>query len=88
MPGNRSGRLLRGVGAPVIAVVLALTAASCSTGNDAAVFGGSFTFVSPGGQTEFAYPVADRGTVADLSGPDLIGAGTLALSDYAARSWC
>ena len=30
--------------------------ASCSTGNDAAVYGGSFTFVSPGGQDRVLLP--------------------------------
>ncbi|HEY5882832.1 MAG TPA: TlpA disulfide reductase family protein [Nakamurella sp.] len=85
---------LRGRGL-AIAAGLALLA-SCSTGNDAAVYGGSFTFVSPGGQTEFSYPAADRGTVTNLSGENLAGEGTLSLSDYAGSvvvlnfwgSWC
>jgi thiol-disulfide isomerase/thioredoxin len=78
----------------VAGVALLLT--GCSTGNDAAVYGGSFTFVSPGGQTEFYYPAADRGKVANLSGENVAGDGTISLSDYAGQvvvlnfwgSWC
>jgi len=79
-----------------LAAALAVLLASCSTGNDAAVYGGSFAFVSPGGQTEFSYPAQDRGTVANLSGESLAGTGTISLSDYAGKvvvlnfwgSWC
>lgn len=79
-----------------LVAAIALLLAGCSTGNDAAVYGGSFTFVSPGGQLEFAYPVAERGTVANLSGENVVGDGTISLSDYAGKvvvlnfwgSWC
>ena len=49
IPGHRGRwvpRRLRRVG--VLAVVALLALSGCSTGNDAAVYGGSFTFVSPG----------------------------------------
>jgi thiol-disulfide isomerase/thioredoxin len=70
--------------------------AGCSTGDDAAVVGGSFTFVSHGGKTDISYPVDERGTVNNLSGPDLTGDGTISLADYAGKvvvinfwgSWC
>ena len=79
-----------------LVVGAALVLAGCTSGNDATVYGGSFTFVSPGGQTEFSYPVADRGTVANLSGENVSGEGTISLSDYAGQvvvlnfwgSWC
>ncbi len=80
------------------ALLLVLTAAAtgCSTGDDAAVYGGSFTFVSPGGKTELSYPVAERKPVGDLSGPNLDGGGTVSVADYPDKvvvlnfwgSWC
>lgn len=70
----------------------------CGTGTDAVAQGGGFEFVSPGGQTEIFYdPPDSRGTVADLSGEDLLDpAKEIRLSDYAGKvvviniwgSWC
>ncbi|WP_072738470.1 TlpA disulfide reductase family protein [Rhodococcus triatomae] len=61
-----------------------LALASCASGNDAVVQGGTFDFVSPGGQTEIFYdPPAERGTVGKLSGPDLMEEGeTVGLEDF------
>jgi peroxiredoxin len=80
----------------VIALLGVLVTAGCSTGDDAAVYGGSFTFVSPGGATEFSYPATDRKTVGTMSGPNLDGQGTVSVADYPNQvvvlnfwgSWC
>ena len=65
-----------------IATVALLT--GCATGTDAVVQGGTFDFVSPGGQTKILYdPPSDRGSVGTLSGPDLMTEGkTTSLSDF------
>lgn len=57
---------------------------SCATGDDAVATGGTFDFVSPGGQTRIFYdPPSERGTLGDLSGEDLMNEGqTLSLADY------
>ncbi|MBY6680623.1 MULTISPECIES: TlpA disulfide reductase family protein [unclassified Rhodococcus (in: high G+C Gram-positive bacteria)] len=74
----RPARLL----APLLVAATVLT--GCATGTDAVAQGGTFEFVSPGGKTSIFYdPPADRGTVGNLSGPDLMTEGTTtSLSDY------
>ncbi|OZF32811.1 TlpA disulfide reductase family protein [Rhodococcus sp. 14-2483-1-2] len=57
--------------------------AGCSTGTDAVAQGGTFQFVSPGGKTDIFYEPDERGTIGELSGPDLMTEGkTTSLSDY------
>ncbi|SDO95343.1 Thiol-disulfide isomerase or thioredoxin [Nakamurella panacisegetis] len=76
--------------------VAALVLAGCSSGNDATVYGGSFTFTSPGGKTEFSYAPADRKTIGALSGPTVSGDGTIDVSSFKGKvvvlnfwgSWC
>jgi len=64
-------------GPRVTAAALLLTVlAGCSGGGGLERYGG-FTFVSPGGQSELTYPAAERGTIGDLSGPDLTSDGTI-----------
>ena len=60
------------------------------------MYGGSFTFTSPGGKQEFSYPAADRRPLGEISGPDLTGTKTVSVSDYPGKvvvinfwgSWC
>lgn len=67
----------------VLAVCAAALLAGCSTGTDAVAQGGTFQFVSPGGQTDIFYEPDERGTIGELSGPDLmIENKTTSLSDY------
>jgi thiol-disulfide isomerase/thioredoxin len=65
------------------ALMLALT--GCSTGDDAVAQGGTFEFVTPGGQTDIFYdPPADRGTPGPITGPDLMDPEkTLGLDNFA-----
>jgi thiol-disulfide isomerase/thioredoxin len=84
---------------PLVALLLAAVAvlAGCSTGSDAAVYGGSFTFVSPDGKVELSYPEAERQTVAPMSGSSVDDAAvTISTDDYPGQavvlnfwgSWC
>ena len=89
-----SRRHFGGLSRPVVLLLAALTLllAACNNSQDAAVYGGSFTFVSPGGKTVFSYPADQRGTLGNFSGPkigcaaDYKGSqcttGTLSVSDY------
>ncbi len=80
----------------LLSVLAVLFSAGCSTGNDATVYGGSFTFTSPGGKTEFSYLAADRKTIGPMSGPDLTGKQTIDVAAYRGKvvvlnfwgSWC
>jgi thiol-disulfide isomerase/thioredoxin len=59
-----------------VAASAMLLLSSCATGDDAVAQGGTFDFVSPGGQTKIFYdPPSDRGTIGKLSGPDLMNEG-------------
>lgn len=81
-----------------LAVAGLLTLTACSGGKDAVVRGGSFEFVSPGGQTKIFYdPPPARGVAPELAGEDLMRPGKqIRLSDYAGKvvvlniwgSWC
>lgn len=70
--------------ATVAAICGSVLLTSCATGDDAVATGGTFDFVSPGGQTRIFYdPPADRGTLGELTGEDLMNEGeTISLDDY------
>jgi len=61
----------------------ALVLAGCSTGSDAVAQGGTFDFVSPGGKLELLYdPPSSRGTIGNLSGPDLLTGKMLSVNQF------
>jgi thiol-disulfide isomerase/thioredoxin len=82
----------------VCGVTVLLALAACGVGSDAVSRGGTFEFVSPGGQTKIFYdPPETRGKVSELSGEDLLQPDKqVRLSDYAGKvvvlniwgSWC
>ena len=79
------------------AVLAVLALAGCSAGKDAVVQGSSFSFVSPGGQVDITYDVAQRQTAPVLAGDDLMNEGKqLSLADFPGKvvvlnlwgQWC
>ncbi|MGW0245764.1 TlpA disulfide reductase family protein [Nocardia goodfellowii] len=88
----------RRAGSALLACLAALAVLTgCSTGTDAVASGGTFEFVSPGGKTDIYYdPPSARGTIGNLSGPDLMTGKPLSASDFAGKvvvinlwgQWC
>ncbi|UBI07809.1 TlpA disulfide reductase family protein [Corynebacterium falsenii] len=82
------------------AVALLATVTACSeentAGTNAVASGGTFEFVSPGGQTSISYPENERKEIQNFSGPALIGDKTINLDDYKGKvvvlnswgQWC
>lgn len=67
----------------LIAALCLVAVAGCSTGSDAVATGGTFEFVSPGGQTDIYYnPPDSRGTIGNLSGPEVMSDETVSVDDF------
>lgn len=85
---TRTGRSARRVAAVVAAASLTLGLAACGDGGsaggaDAAAQGGTFEFVSPGGQTDITYEEADREPVGEIRGESLMEPDeTISLDDF------
>ncbi|PKV92284.1 thiol-disulfide isomerase/thioredoxin [Amycolatopsis echigonensis] len=80
-----------------VLLAAALVVTGCSTGKDAVVSGGTFTFVSPGGKVDITYPLNERQQVPTLAGDDLMHEGKqLSLADFPGKAlvinlwgqWC
>jgi peroxiredoxin len=83
----RTPTVVRTLLAVTTAASLALGLAACgddsTAGKEAVAIGGSFEFVSPGGQTVISYDQGDRKPVGDLEGDSLMDEGkTIGLKDY------
>lgn len=91
---------IKTVAGMLTAVALLATVTACSeentAGTNAVASGGTFEFVSPGGQTSISYPENERKEIQNFSGPALIGDKTINLDDYKGKvvvlnswgQWC
>ncbi|WP_127784055.1 TlpA disulfide reductase family protein [Rhodococcus sp. X156] len=85
-PATRTPRRATAVRAKVWTALLAgltVLVTGCATGQDAVAQGGTFDFVSPGGKTTLTYDPADtRGTIGNLTGPDLLTGEQITLGQF------
>lgn len=79
-------RARRAAIATALSAAMLLTATACATEDsrqNAVAVGGTFTFVSPGGETVVKYAPEERKPVAEFSGEDLMDPNkTINLSDF------
>lgn len=68
--------------AALLVACVGLVLSGCASGSGAVAQGGTFDFVSPGGQTQIRYDPDDRGTIGNLTGPGLLDGTTISLDDY------
>ncbi|WP_347304764.1 TlpA disulfide reductase family protein [Corynebacterium sp. SA-MJD20WY100] len=67
----------------VVVAGLSLSACTSENADQAVAQGGTFEFISPGGQTVIEYPVEERKPLQDFSGESLQEEGkTISLSDF------
>ncbi len=86
------------IAAGLSAAILGAALSGCSSGDDAVAQGGTFEFVSPGGQVDIFYdPPQNRGRPGPIRGPDLMDPNrTVSLEDFAGQvvvinvwgQWC
>ncbi|MGS2806590.1 TlpA disulfide reductase family protein [Nocardia sp. MW-W600-9] len=79
------GRHPRWIRVLVLCACLEIAVTGCASGSDSvATGGGTFDFVSPGGQTDIFYdPPDSRGQIGALSGPDLMAEDkVVSVADY------
>lgn len=91
---------IKTVAGMLTAVALLASVTACSeentAGTNAVASGGTFEFVSPGGQTSISYPENERKEIQNFSGSALIGDKTINLDDYKGKvvvlnswgQWC
>ena len=61
---------------------LAACGEDSTAGTDAVAIGGSFEFVSPGGQTSISYPEDERKEIGNIQGVDLLDDSKVSLEDF------